>query len=204
MTIFQKSLADHAELFSRLAPLELPLARIAGDAARVLKDGGRLFFCGNGGSAADAQHIAAELVGRFVKDRRALKAIALTTDSSALTCIGNDFGFDYIFARQLEGVASAGDMVFLITTSGNSTNLVLAAEAARAMGVRSVGLLGKGGGKLMPLVDDAIVVPGDETARIQEAHIFLGHALCALIESGLGLGEWHSWLEASTHRERQS
>lgn len=193
MTIFQKSLANHVELFSRLAPLEPGLARIAGEAARVLQRGGRLFFCGNGGSAADAQHIAAELVGRFVDDRRALKAIALTTDTSALTCIGNDFGFDHVFSRQLEGVASAGDMVFLITTSGNSNNLVLAAQAARSLGVRSVGLLGKGGGKLRELVDDAIVVPGDETARIQEAHIFLGHALCALIENELGLGRWHSW-----------
>ncbi len=204
MTIFQKSLTDHAELFSRLAPLEAPLARIAGDAARVLEAGGRLFFCGNGGSAADAQHIAAELVGRFVDDRRALKAIALTTDTSALTCIGNDFGFDHIFARQLEGVASAGDMVFLITTSGNSSNLIRAAEAARSLGVRSVGLLGKGGGKLRDLVDDAIVVPGDETARIQEAHIFLGHALCALIESGLGLGNWRAWLAVSANGDRQS
>ena len=193
MTIFQKSLANHVELFSRLAPLEPELARIAGEAARVLQRGGRLFFCGNGGSAADAQHIAAELVGRFVDDRRALKAIALTTDTSALTCIGNDFGFDHVFSRQLEGVASAGDMVFLITTSGNSNNLVLAAQAARSLGVRSVGLLGKGGGKLREIVDDAIVVPGDETARIQEAHIFLGHALCALIENELGLGRWHSW-----------
>ena len=180
MTIFQKSLADHADLFSRLAPLELPLARIAADAVRVLQGGGRLFFCGNGGSAADAQHLAAELDGRFVDDRRALRAIALTTDTSALTCIGNDFGFDHIFARQLEGMASAGDLVFLITTSGNSRNLMLAAEAARSLGVRSVGLLGKGGGQLGGLVDDAIVVPGNETARIQEAHIFLGHALCAL------------------------
>ena len=197
MTIFQKSLADHADLFSRLAPLELPLARIAADAVRVLQGGGRLFFCGNGGSAADAQHLAAELVGRFVDDRRALRAIALTTDTSALTCIGNDFGFDHIFARQLEGMASAGDLVFLITTSGNSRNLMLAAEAARSLGVRSVGLLGKGGGKLGGLVDDAIVVPGNETARIQEAHIFLGHALCALIESGLGLGNWHAWLAES-------
>lgn len=193
MTIFQKSLANHVELFSRLAPLEPGLARIAGEAARVLQRGGRLFFCGNGGSAADAQHIAAELVGRFVDDRRALKAIALTTDTSALTCIGNDFGFDHVFSRQLEGLASEGDMVFLITTSGNSNNLVLAAQAARSLGVRSVGLLGKGGGKLREIVDDAIVVPGDETARIQEAHIFLGHALCALIENELGLGRWHSW-----------
>jgi D-sedoheptulose 7-phosphate isomerase len=196
MTIFQKSLTDHVELFGRLAPLEPSLARIAGDATRVLQGGGRLFFCGNGGSAADAQHIAAELVGRFVHDRRALKAIALTTDTSALTCIGNDFGFDHVFARQLEGVASAGDMVFLITTSGNSRNLTLAAEAARSLGVRSVGLLGKGGGKLLELVDDAIVVPGDETARIQEAHIFLGHVLCAAIESNLGLGQWQNWLAA--------
>jgi D-sedoheptulose 7-phosphate isomerase len=190
MSIYIQSLARHQAVFAKLDALEPQLNRIALEATQVLKSGGRLFFCGNGGSAADAQHIAAELVGRFVDDRPALKAIALTTDSSALTCIGNDFGYDNIFSRQLEGVSSPGDMVFLITTSGNSKNLLLAAMAAKQLGLRSVGLLGKGGGQLAPLVDMSIIVPCDITAHIQEAHIFLGHMLCALIELNLGYGHW--------------
>lgn len=190
MSLFKQFLQEHARLFTQLSILEPQLITIAQDAAQVLRKGGRLFFCGNGGSAADAQHIAAELVGRFVEDRPALKAIALTTDSSALTCIGNDFGYDYVFSRQLEGVSSSGDMLFLITTSGNSKNLILAAEAAKKLGVTSIGLLGKGGGKLGVLVDASIVVPQSDTARTQEAHIFIGHTLCALIEAELGHGSW--------------
>jgi D-sedoheptulose 7-phosphate isomerase len=190
MSIYSKSLAQHQALFAKLDSLEPQIKRVAHEAAQVLQSGGRLFFCGNGGSAADAQHIAAELVGRFVDDRPALKAIALTTDSSALTCIGNDFGYDNIFSRQLEGVSSPGDMVFLITTSGNSKNLLRAANTAKQLALRSVGILGKGGGQLAPLVDMSIIVPSDITAHIQEAHIFLGHTLCALIESTLGYGRW--------------
>lgn len=190
MSLLNQFLQAHEQLFAKLSSVEPDVIQVAKAATKVLQHGGRLFFCGNGGSAADAQHIAAELVGRFVDDRPALKAIALTTDSSALTCIGNDFGYDVVFARQLEGVASKGDMVFLITTSGNSRNLLCAAEAAKKMGVVTVGLLGKGGGKLAPLVDMKITVPDSDTARTQEAHIFIGHTLCALIESELGYGNW--------------
>ena len=190
MSLFNDFLQEHARLFNQLSVLELQLIHTAKNAADVLRSGGRLFFCGNGGSAADAQHIAAELVGRFVDDRPALKAIALTTDSSALTCIGNDFGYDYVFSRQLEGVSSPGDMLFLITTSGQSKNLIIAAETAKNLGVSTVGLLGKGGGKLASIVDDAIIVPLSDTARTQEAHIFIGHTLCALIEAELGHGKW--------------
>jgi D-sedoheptulose 7-phosphate isomerase len=190
MSLYTQFLTLHQALFSQLDSLEPQLNAIAQEAAAVLQRGGRLFFCGNGGSAADAQHLAAELVGRLVDDRRALKAIALTTDTSALTCISNDFGYDHIFARQLEGLSSPGDMVILITTSGNSQNLLLAAEAAKRLDVISVGFLGKGGGKIGAMVDRALVVPNSDTARTQEAHIFLGHALCAQIEANLGLGKW--------------
>ncbi len=147
-------------------------------------------FCGNGGSAGDAQHLAAELVGRLVKDRRALPGLALSTDSSALTCIGNDFGFNEVFARQVEGLGRAGDVLIAISTSGNSPNVLRAVEVARPAGVFVVGLLGRDGGKLGPLVDLPIIVPSDETARIQEAHIFIGHVLCAGIEKALGVGGW--------------
>jgi D-sedoheptulose 7-phosphate isomerase len=191
-SLFSQFLTLHKQLFEQIGQLEPQLTEIAASAADVLKRGGRLFFCGNGGSAADAQHLAAELVGRLVDDRKALKAIALTTDSSALTCIGNDFGYDYVFARQLEGLASPGDMILLITTSGNSQNLILAAQAAKELGVTSVGFLGKGGGQIAPLVDHALIVPPSDTARTQEAHIFLGHSLCAQLEANLGLGKWTS------------
>jgi D-sedoheptulose 7-phosphate isomerase len=190
MSLYTQFLTRHQALFAQLDALEPQLNAIAHEAAAVLQRGGRLFFCGNGGSAADAQHLAAELVGRLVDDRRALKAIALTTDTSALTCIGNDFGYDHIFARQLEGLSSPGDMVILITTSGNSQNLLRAAEAAKRLDVTSVGFLGKGGGTIGATVDRALVVPNSDTARTKEAHIFLGHALCAQIEANLGLGKW--------------
>lgn len=190
MTLFRQFLTLHRQLFEQLDALEPKLTEIAAAAAETLGRGGRLFFCGNGGSAADAQHLAAELVGRLVDNRRALKAIALTTDSSALTCIGNDFGYDFVFARQLEGLASPGDMLILITTSGNSRNLVLAANSAKELGVTRVGFLGKGGGEIAALVDHALIVPPCDTARTQEAHIFLGHSLCAQIEANLGLGNW--------------
>jgi D-sedoheptulose 7-phosphate isomerase len=147
-------------------------------------------FCGNGGSAADAQHLAAELVGRLVRDRRPLPGLALSTDSSALTCIANDFGYDEVFSRQVQGLGRAGDVLIAISTSGNSTNVIRAVEVAKPIGITTVGLLGRAGGALAPMVDLPIIVPVEETARIQEAHIFLGHVLCALIEQSLGVGGW--------------
>ena len=156
--------------------------------AATLNAGGKLMLCGNGGSAADSQHIAAELTGRFVNDRRPLAGLALSTDSSALTCIANDYGFDAVFERQVRGLGRAGDALLMISTSGNSTNLLLAAEAARTMGIKTIGLLGRDGGKLLSLCDDAVIVPSNTTARIQEAHIFIGHCWCSLIEQTLGIG----------------
>jgi D-sedoheptulose 7-phosphate isomerase len=187
---FGRALADHAELFSRLGAMEGPVSDVSRRAAAAINAGGKLMFCGNGGSAGDAQHLAAELVGRLVRDRRALPGLALSTDSSALTCIGNDFGFDEVFARQVDGLGRKGDVLIAISTSGNSGNVIRAVEAAKPIGVYTVGLLGRDGGKLKPLVDLPIVVPSDDTARIQEAHIFLGHVMCGLIEKELGVGGW--------------
>lgn len=151
----------------------------------TLKRGGRLFFCGNGGSAADAQHLAAEYVVRFQRNRQALPALALTTDTSVLTAAGNDFGFETIFSRQVEALASEGDLLFLHSTSGRSENLLRAAEAARAKGVTSVAFLAKGGGALAELVDRSLIVPTESTARAQEIHLALGHAICERVDARL-------------------
>ncbi|WAC73495.1 D-sedoheptulose 7-phosphate isomerase [Roseateles sp. SL47] len=152
-----------------------------------LRHGGKLMFCGNGGSAADSQHLAAELTGRFMKDRRPLAGLALSTDSSALTCIGNDYSFDDVFARQVVALGRPGDALLAISTSGNSANVLKAVQAARELGVFTVGLLGRDGGRLREVCDTAIVVPSQVTARIQEAHLLIGHTLCGMIEIELGV-----------------
>jgi D-sedoheptulose 7-phosphate isomerase len=144
-------------------------------------------LCGNGGSAADSQHIAAEFTGRFIKDRRPLAAMALSTDSSALTCIGNDYSFDDVFSRQVLGLGREGDCLLGISTSGNSGNVIRAVEAAHTLGMRTIGLLGRDGGRLGSLCTLSIIVPSAVTARIQEAHILIGHTLCGLAEETLGL-----------------
>jgi D-sedoheptulose 7-phosphate isomerase len=151
--------------------------------SRVLAYGGRIFVCGNGGSAADAQHFASELTGRFEKDRRGYAAIALTTDSSALTAIGNDFGFEFVFSRQLEALSRRGDLLLAISTSGNSVNVVQAVNYAHNHELHSIGLLGRDGGKIAGMVDLPLIVPVQSTARIQEAHIFILHLLCKLLET---------------------
>ncbi len=179
---FAAVLADHRAAVDRVAALEDEIHAAVQRLRRVLDQGGRVFVCGNGGSAADAQHLASELTGRFVKDRPGYPVIALTTDTSALTAIGNDYGFEQIFARQLRSLARAGDLVVLISTSGNSPNLVTAAETAAAMGVETLGLLGRDGGRLRQRVDQALVVEVEATARIQEAHILIIHLLCEAFE----------------------
>ena len=153
----------------------------------TLRNGKKVMFCGNGGSAADSQHLAAEFTGRFVKDRKPLPGLALSTDTSALTCIANDYSFDEVFSRQVLGVGQPGDCLLAISTSGNSRNVVRAVEAARSIGVRTIGLLGRDGGQLCGICDLAVVVASKTTARIQEAHIFIGHTLCAMLEARLGL-----------------
>jgi D-sedoheptulose 7-phosphate isomerase len=155
----------------------------AEDMAERLKRGCRILVCGNGGSAADAQHLAAELSGRYVKERRALAGIALTTDTSALTAIGNDYGFDQIFSRQVEALGRPGDLLIGISTSGNSPNVIRAVEAAKALGMRTLALLGRDGGKLRTLVDDALVVPCPVTARVQEIHQMTYHFWCELVDT---------------------
>ena len=188
-SLFLTNLSEHRLLMDRLDALE-PIVTTAGlRLGALLAANGKLMFCGNGGSAADSQHLASELTGRFIKDRRPLAGIALTTDSSALTCIGNDYSFDDVFARQVMALGRAGDGLVAISTSGNSRNIVRAVEAARDAGVLTVGLLGRDGGRLAAMCDYAIVVPHDVTARIQEAHLVIGHTLCGLIETELGLTE---------------
>jgi D-sedoheptulose 7-phosphate isomerase len=150
-----------------------------------LRGGGTLFFAGNGGSAADAQHIATEYVVRYRKDRRPLAATALTTDSSLLTAAGNDLGFDELFARQVEALCRMGDLLVLHSTSGESRNLIRAAEAARERGVTTVALLGRGGGRLRGLVDEALVVPSDSTSHIQEIHLAVEHLIVEMVEEAM-------------------
>lgn len=176
-----------AELALRVAdsPLSAELEAVAELVVAALRAGGRLFFCGNGGSAADAQHLAAEYVVRFRRERKPLAALALTTDASVLTAGANDFGFKGVFARQIEALGRRGDVLFLHSTSGESENLLAAAAAARERGLLTVALLAKGGGRLAGRVDHALVVPTEEAARAQELHIAMGHAVCELVERAL-------------------
>ena len=181
---FDKALANMQAL-SEDSALHAQLEDAVARCIDALRNGRKLLFCGNGGSAADAQHWAGELVSRFYYDRPGLAAIALTTDSSILTAIGNDYGYDYVFARQVEALGQAGDVLVAISTSGNSPNVLRAAEAARARGMQVVAFTGRGGGKLLSMSDICFRMPSDETPRIQEGHEFVGHLLCALIEAGL-------------------
>ncbi len=154
--------------------------------AASLAKGGKWMICGNGGSAADAQHLAAEMTGRLWKlERPGLAALALTTDSSALTCIGNDYGFDRVFSRQLQALGRPGDVLLGISTSGNSPNVIEALRQARRMGISTLGFTGKGGGRLQPLADISLDVPVSFTAHVQECHIAMGHLLCFLVERDL-------------------
>jgi len=161
------------------------IQRAAEIIAGALKGGGKLLVFGNGGSAADAQHIAGEMVNRFLQQRRALPAIALTTDGGVLTCIANDTGFERIFARQIEALGQKGDVCLAITTSGNSPNVIAACNQAREHQMTVIGLLGRDGGPVATLCDLALVVPSNDTQRIQETHNLVGHILCELVESSL-------------------
>jgi D-sedoheptulose 7-phosphate isomerase len=147
-----------------------------------LNSGGKVLFCGNGGSAADAQHLAAEFTGRYLKERRALPALALSVNTSSLTAIGNDYGFDLVFARQLEALGNRGDVAVGLSTSGNSPNVIRALEVAKSKSIYTVALTGKSGGKLRNLADCTLCMPSDETPRIQECHILTGHLICDVVE----------------------
>jgi D-sedoheptulose 7-phosphate isomerase len=177
--MFRDSAAVKLRFAEQYAPRIEAAAQRMADA---LQRGGKLLFFGNGGSAADAQHLAGEFVNKFLRDRGALAAVALTTDTSVLTSIGNDLGFDQVFARQVEALARPGDVVVAISTSGNSPNVLRGVEAARRLGCTTVGMTGGSGGLLAAIVDEAFVVPSSETPRIQETHITLGHALCATVD----------------------
>ncbi|MEN8175396.1 MAG: D-sedoheptulose 7-phosphate isomerase [Pseudomonadota bacterium] len=174
--------SQHREALALLEEQQPKLLQVAEHAKECLRNGGKILLMGNGGSAADAQHIAAELVGRFQAERTALAAIALTTDTSILTSVGNDYGFDAVFERQVQGLARSGDVVIGLSTSGNSTNVVRGVAAARKAGCLCVGFLGDAG-QLGHIVDHAITLPGLPTARVQEMHILAGHILCELVDA---------------------
>jgi D-sedoheptulose 7-phosphate isomerase len=171
--------------FGALKANVAPVVAAARMIERCLRNGGKVMFCGNGGSAADAQHLSAELMGRFLADRAPMASVALTVDSSALTAIGNDYGFDQVFARQIRGLGRAGDVLVGISTSGNSANVVAAFDVARELGVYTIALTGGGGGKMATLADLLINAPSLSTPRIQELHIAIGHTICELVEDAL-------------------
>jgi D-sedoheptulose 7-phosphate isomerase len=175
-------LKNHIEVAKKMEKLLPDIVNAADLCLTSLKDGGKILLCGNGGSAADSQHIAAELSGRFKKERKALAGIALTTDTSALTAIGNDYGFEYLFSRQVEALAKEEDTLIAISTSGNSKNVINAIAVAKKIGCKIITLTGKDGGKMKNLGDVNIVIPSNDTPRIQEMHIMVGHMICALID----------------------
>ena len=182
----REGLSALAELAGQVAAEQAEtIVAIAALYEKALRGGGTLFFAGNGGSAADAQHVATEYVVRYESKRPSLRAVALTTDTSLLTAAANDMGFDEVFARQVEALARPGDLLVLHSTSGESPNVVRAAQAARARAVEVVAFLGKSGGQLRELADMALVIPSDDTARIQELHLAIEHIICAWIEERL-------------------
>ncbi|MEW5727593.1 MAG: D-sedoheptulose 7-phosphate isomerase [Pseudomonadota bacterium] len=187
VALLDQQFAQHQDILAgTLAAVREPFGRLVALCGRSLAQGGRVLFFGNGGSAADAQHLAAELVVRYRRERAAMAGIALTTDSSVLTACANDYSFDHVFARQIEALARPGDVAIGISTSGKSPNVLRALEAARAMDVAAVGFTGGDGGAMAGLCDPLIVVPSTVTARIQEMHILIGHALCDALEQGAG------------------
>jgi D-sedoheptulose 7-phosphate isomerase len=180
-----EAIAGHRAAVAAVEDSAPELSRAAGLIADAFASGGRLLACGNGGSAADAQHIAAEFVGRYMKERAPFSAIALHANTSALTAIGNDYGFDEVFARQVRAHGRAGDVLLAISTSGSSPNVLAAVAAAREVGMTVVGLAGSDGGTLAPMCDVCLTVAGAVTPRVQEAHILLAHVLCGLVEDAL-------------------
>ncbi len=188
LAYFQAQFDEHAAaLAATRAALAEPLAELVGLAARCIEAGGKILLFGNGGSASDAQHIAAELSVRLRDDRAPIAGLALTTDTSILTAASNDYGFECVFARQIAALGRPGDLCIGISTSGNSANVLRGLDAARRIGAIPAGLAGKGGGGMRGLAEPLLVVPSDETARIQEMHILIGHLFCGALERDLGL-----------------
>lgn len=188
LELVEQAFNDHMDVLKETHMAVAQNIEISADIiAKSLASGGTIFWCGNGGSAADSQHIAAEFVGRFKKDRKPLRSIALTTDTSVLTCVANDYSYEEIFSRQLNALGRNGDVLVAITTSGKSENIKQALIQAQNMGIKTIGLLGKKGGECKDYSDISLIVPSDVTARIQEAHILIEHLLCELVEYKLGL-----------------
>ena len=183
-SLIEDGLRQHLDVFQRLLQNEVLAIEKCGEIiVEAIERGNKILLCGNGGSAGDAQHIATELIGRYEKERRGIPAIALTTDTSALTAIGNDYGFERIFSRQVEALANRGDILIGISTSGNSPNVISAVMQARQIGCQTIGLSGAKGRKLASLCEAAVLVPSTRTSRIQEAHITIGHLWCEMVEA---------------------
>lgn len=182
VSIFGKAIEEHLEVVRQVMDQRDVLESIALAMTTTLRAGGKIMWCGNGGSAADSQHLAAELIGRFRRERRGLPSVALTTDTSILTSVANDYGYEAVFSRQVEALGNAGDLLVGISTSGDSGNVIAALKAARSQGLITVGFTGADGGKMKALVDHLLSVSSRNTARIQETHILAGHLLCDWIE----------------------
>lgn len=185
MDLIRQRIADHEEVLEATKALIPAIEKAGALFSKALQDGHKILFCGNGGSAADAQHLAAEIVGRFQKERSAYPAIALTVDTSILTAVANDYGYDTVFRRQVQGLGQAGDVLVGISTSGNSKNVIEAIDEARKKDIAVIGFTGHGGGKMAELCDVCLSVPSDVTARIQEMHIMMGHILCEIAEESM-------------------
>ena len=181
-TVFGKAIAEHLDVIRGVEEQTELLETIARVMTDVLREGGQILWCGNGGSAGDSQHLAAEIVGRFRRERRGLASIALTTDTSILTAVANDYGYEAVFARQVEALGRAGDVLVGISTSGNSHNVICALETAKTQGLTTVAFTGEGGGRMAALSDHLFAVGSRDTARVQEAHILAGHMICDWIE----------------------
>lgn len=185
LRIIKQRFEDHQELVAKVMKDE-PLMDKLGEAAAMIRtaiaEGHKVMFCGNGGSAADCQHLAAEFVGRFQKERQGLPAIALTVDTSILTAVANDYGYNHVFARQVEALGQPGDVLVGISTSGNSKNVIAAIRKAKPMGIHTVGMTGGMGGKVNEITDVCLVIPCDVTARVQEVHALMGHIICEMAD----------------------
>lgn len=185
--IFRKNINEHASVLNKLLLIEDEVENAANLMTQSILKGGKLIFCGNGGSASDAQHISAEFIGRFVKERPSIPALSISTDTSALTCISNDYGYENVFSRQIEGIGNKNDCLVGISTSGNSINIENAIKVANKIGMSTIGLLGRDGGNMSKYCNQNIIVQDNVTARIQEMHILIGHSLVEMVEMGITL-----------------
>ena len=183
--IIQSNFEEHKEVLSQINSLEVTIEKVAKLLICSLKENKTIFWCGNGGSASDSQHLTGELIGRFKGDRKPLKSVSLNADSAVMTCIVNDYGYDQIFKRQIEAVATEKDIIMVISTSGNSKNIISAIQAAKEKKSMTIGLLGETNGKAKDIVDISISVPSNFTPHIQEAHIMIGHIICQIIDESI-------------------